>query len=898
MKMIRNHWVSASLLGLTWMFCGTGLAQSEQEVEASQTTDSATEVDAETDPRIERIEIRGRRWLPETTTAEGSFTLSREFLDNALKGNGNVTDMLLFLPGVQGAEGALSADRQGEIKSQLISVSGAQPWQTSFVLDGLDNNSYLDPGSSRRSVTAINDVQGHPEASFVNHELIGSVTLYDSNVPARFGAFNGGVVDMELRDAQSAPTFTLDYRRSNSGWGSYHYIDDRRYNEDAEAAAQQIDWPREPEFDKESLTFSLSHQLSDRQSLMLSVARTTSTITDISLNKAVQTERESVSTSLSYQLDDMLFDRLRFNLGYSPYSGRHLIKDVLDSEFDLDGGGMRASVGAWNSLWGGQWQAKLAWSQSENSRQAPNVFLPWYRAAGKDWGIDQGSPPFSMQGGYGDLDKTQTSWSATTDFSRELDAQWLGARHSFELGLGVERMLLRRQRPQTSAVYSAPFRDASVQCGGQTLDCIEQSYRMSLDELAAELGGQIDFSNPDHIQAYQDNLLTRGQFMRYRRLYLSEDIEVILNQANAYAEYHFDWPRLQLTLGGRSDYDDFLENLNLAYRTRASWDLFGNDMTRLNAGFNRYYAANLVTYQLREAQRPYLTQYRPISNGEVAGWITSSSAARYRYRFDDVRTPYSDEVSVGINQRLWHNAMLTLRYVQRRGYDQITRGPQEYIDGYTYLYQTNEGSNRHDRVSLSLNQAWQNHSLTFNINYTDNESSAESYDDTVLGVPEDELVVLRRQIEVGDEAGTTYQLMSYDDLTRRQMDFSRPLTANLVWNASWLEAFSSTLSLAYVGEFESVIDTGILYEMSRGDVVCDDCDLQNLTYPLFDEYERPARVSTNARLEYRLGLSKDWSAALNLEINNLFNQRTHLVSPGAAGIEVGREFWLGVNVRW
>lgn len=878
MKKIPYLWGSAIVLG-----CVSSVSYSESEADTTHT-------EAAQAPQIERIEVKGSQWLPETTTAEGSFTLSRDFLDKALKGNGNVTDMLIFLPGVQGAENALSAALQGEIKSQLISISGAQPWQTSFVLDGIDNNSYLDPGSSGRSASAINDVQGHPEASFVNHELIGSVTVYDSNVPARYGAFNGGVVDMELRDSASSPRFTLDYRRSNSSWGSYHFIDERVYNEDAEDTGQDVDWPSKPQFDKESLTFSTSHKVTEHQSFTLSVARTTSTITDISLNDPVASKRESISTSLSYQLDDILIDRIRFTAGYSPYTGRHIIKNVKDSYFDLKGGGRRFSVDLRHALSWADWQAQFGWSESENSRSAPGAFLPWYRAAGKNWGIDSGSPPFSIEGGYGDLDKTQTTWMGSSSLNIDL-GQWWGAYHHLELGGSAKLMELQRLRPDTSAVYSAPYRDSSIQCGGATLDCVEQSYAIPLTELAEQLGGTIDFSNPEHIQAYQDNFVSRGQYLTYRRLYLAEDINVSLQQYDIYAEHHSSWDRLDLTLGGRIDYDDFLQNLNASYRSRASLDVFGTDNTRINLGANRYYAANLITYKLREGQRPYITQYRPLSQGQVSGWISSSAAPRYRYRFDDVKTPYSDELSVGLSQRLWQNSLVSLRFVQRHGYDQITRGPQEYDGGYTYIYQTNEGRNKHDRISLSFNQAWQRHALTFNVNYTDNESNSASYDGSVEGVPEDELVVL----QLGQDM---YQLVSYDDLTRRQMDFSRPLTANLIWSAQWFDAFSSTVSLSYVGKFDSVIDTGMLYEVERDGAVCSDCELINLTYPLLSEFERPKRVQTNTRFEYRLPLPGEWSAAVHAEISNVFNQRTYLVGPGSAGIEVGREFWFGVNVRW
>lgn len=883
---ILYPWVS--VLCIPALVVNVALARDEEKVaeDAANVTDE--------DASVERVQVIGRRWLPEHVSAEGGFTLNREFLDNALKGNGNVTDMLLFLPGVQGSESALDVNQQAEIKSQLISISGAQPWQTSFVLDGMSNNSYLDPASSNRSVNSVNDVQGHPEATFVNHELIGSVTVYDSNVPARFGEFGGGVVDMELRDASNTPRITLDYRRSNSGWGSYHFIDNREYNEDAEEAAREVDWPSAPNFDKETISLSVSQRLSSRQSVVVSAARTTSKITDISLQRPVQTQRESISTSIRYSLTDTLLDRIHFTAGYSPYTGSHLISDVKESEFSLKGGGKRLSTSFEHGILGGSWRGAFGWSQSDNSRTAPNVFLPWYRSAGKEWGIDSGEPPFSIEGGYGDLDKTQTTWTANTSFNRDLGSLF-GAEHHLELGGSWRYLRLQRQRPDTSAIYSSAWRDSNIQCGGVTLDCIEQSYRIPLTELAEQLGGQIDFGNPQHIAAYQENMLSRGQYFRYRRLYLAEDIDVSLYQIDMYAEHRMRWENLDLTWGGRIDYDEFLENLNVSYRSRASYDLFGWDRTFLTGGANRYYSANLLTYRLREAQRPYITQYRPISDGEVSGWITSSNAERFRYRFDDVSTPYSDELTVGLRQRVWQNGMLSLRWVKRWGYDLLTRGPQEYIDGYTYIYQTNEGRSQHERVSLSYSHAWVNHALTFNINYTNNQSNSESYDRSVEGVPEDELVFLRREFE-GSEP--TYILMSYDDLNRRQSDFSRPLTANLVWSASWWDNLSSTLTASYVGTFDSVVNTGLFRESERGSDVCSDCDIANLTYPVYSEFERPARLMFNGRFQYSVPLRGEHTLAVNTEISNLFNQRTYIIGPSARGIEVGREFWFGLNYRW
>ncbi|MFP3398565.1 hypothetical protein SB749_19775, partial [Brevibacterium sp. SIMBA_078] len=85
------------------------------------------------------------------------------------------------------------------------------------------NNSRIDPNSSNRSPSSINDVQGHPQAFFVNQSLVGKVTVYDSNIPARFSGFSGGVVDVESRDAEQTPWLKINWRTSKSDWNQYQY---------------------------------------------------------------------------------------------------------------------------------------------------------------------------------------------------------------------------------------------------------------------------------------------------------------------------------------------------------------------------------------------------------------------------------------------------------------------------------------------------------------------------------------------------------------------------------------------------------------------------------------------------------------------------------------------------
>lgn len=274
-----------SLSLLTLMVAPAAIAK-PQEAQQTEQTSAADTVD-------ERIEVLGYRWFPETLTLSGRYDLSRDFLDFRSQGNGNITDMLTFLPGIQFSENALNADRQQEIRSQLISISGAEPWQTGFYFDGLANNSRIDPDAAYRSPSSVNDVQGHPQNLFINSELVQQVTVFDSNIPAAYGGFSGGVVDVESRSLSQLkqPQVKLRYRRSLSSWNQYNYYDFRGAlsNEQLEQEAQYNDDVELPNFAKQTLGVSVALPINPAHALYASFNQTTSTIGEVSLFQPIET---------------------------------------------------------------------------------------------------------------------------------------------------------------------------------------------------------------------------------------------------------------------------------------------------------------------------------------------------------------------------------------------------------------------------------------------------------------------------------------------------------------------------------------------------------------------------------------------------------------------------------
>ena len=159
-------------------------------------------------------------------------------------------------------------------------------------------------------------------------------------------------------------------------------------------------------------------------------------------------------------------------------------------------------------------------------------FYTWLQAKGKEWGqlADQSvdSTPVSEYGGYGNLDNTQTSfnWRNTSLERKKWGNTNIYSRMALNSQPSKSMSVLRQQNYYK---YDSPVQYSStneqLNCSGYTLDCVEQSFYVDLDTLAEQLGGSIDFNNPEHLLAYSNNVATTAQYFNSRLVTPSENID-------------------------------------------------------------------------------------------------------------------------------------------------------------------------------------------------------------------------------------------------------------------------------------------------------------------------------------------------------------------------------------
>lgn len=851
---------------------------------------------------VEHVVVIGKYIGIEVPEAFGRFWLSEDFIKNAPKTTGDINDLISLLPGVQISEDSLSVENAGEIRAKQLSISGAQPWQTGFFINGMNYNSRLDPDAYNRSEGSVNDVQGGPQTFNVNSQIVESIAVYDSNIPVEFGGFSGGVVDVSTTSALgiAKPKVSLGYRTSRSSWNQYHIIDGDQ--EDDDKAAFETDLLT-PIFEQHSYNLLVSAPIGKDQGLTLSMNYLRSQKSKVSLSEIVNTDRENTNLMVKYAARNVWFDRIDWSVIYAPYENSNNLTDTLNSDLIIKGGGYGTTINADKDFSLGSWRSELNISYSENSRQAPPHYYLWLQSRGKEWGqyapigtiVD--NEPVSKEGGYGNLDKTQTRYHWQNAFTFN-DMQWGNTDHRVKVGISLSRQELSRQRKADSYYYnsakqySASSGNASLNCSGYTLDCVELELAQTIEELEATLGEPLDFTNPEHVQLYSDNVLTSPQYFNFRIVYPTEDIEVGVNQISAYAGDQLTWDRWKFNLGLRYEYDDFFQNHTIAPRFSGSWDWFDDNSTLLVFGASRYYDAGLATYKLKEEQVPYYTQYRPIRNGVLQAWIASSADANLRYRYENLNSPYNDEVTFALKQSLGDFGYLSLRAVQRWQRDQLARASESVLgdDGYRYAYQDNSGFGESSRLSLAWSANWESHSFWANTEVSKTKSNGSSYDESVNDVSLDDLVWY--------SVNGAGRLTTEQAVATLNTNFSRPFRLNFGWHTDWTDSFSTTINGSYTDAYETAVATGQYISSGNLAWLCSDCEVDSVLVPVYEKVSFEGRWQVSLATRYTLTTNNWGNMTFSVDVTNLFNARTNLVTPGNDGVETGRTLWAGARWDW
>lgn len=798
---------------------------------------------------------------PEENAFQGETVIGRKAIQAFPGANGDITTLLRMHPSVQFNNAQQSSNAPGEINPADISINGAKYYQNNFMIDGISINNDLDPGEhSYNSVRQFDSAPSRSHGIALDADLLEEVRVYDSNVPAEYGGFNGGVVDAITRKPTQALHGKISASMTRSEWTKYHISGD-----DKENFANTSDEQYQPEFEKTTVRGTLEGHLTEDFGAILSFSQKRSTIGLNGYADGYESPTGDNSKDQTRRIDNYLLktywnvnDRLTLDtsLTYAPQENAFFYADRRDGGFVNEGGGWQGSLkGTWLAD-NATWTHKLAVTNLTSSRDSESSdYINWYYSDAKNWGNPNSNNARSAEGAFGDLEQTQRGITYTTK-ADWLPLQLAGTEHSLTTGLELSHQIATWERTQAVNAVTGFTRDNGTTCAGD-----------SLCSVSPLLNG------------------SRRQYANRRTEYGAGQIEITENKYAFFIQDKIQWGQLTLRPGVRLEGDDYMEKKTVAPRFSGDYDLFGDRSTVLVFGANRYYGRNLYKYRLADGRNSLLTSYT--RRTQTSEWVGTRQGSLSKFSTLDI--PYDDELTLGIDQR-WLNTDFRLKYVNRKGRDKINRSLGRVqglpaADGYAteYFTYTNEGRSESDNVTLSITPLEElkfrgtRTSVQLAFDWSRTKDAYGNYDDAISA---DEYT--------DDDVLYDGSLMKYSELPAS--NFNRPWTARMTtiteipqWHLTWSNFFR------YRGAYDQIIDTGDEVQIDGQDVA------------VYETARVDAAPTWDMRLDWELPTGRDEAVFVAVDVTNVADRVNPIVSSRAnAGTtyEVGRQYWLEVGYRF
>jgi hypothetical protein len=796
---------------------------------------------------LEPVTVIGQAVDPLTV----SNSLNRTTLKALPAQNGSLNEVLSVLPGIQYSEAHRTSDNAGEIIPPSLSISGGRFYENNFIIDGVSNNSLLDPSSS--NIDSTKDTPGHPQSSFLHPSLIESINVQRANISARYGSFTGGVVEAETRDPAEKFGGEVSLRHTRSEWTRVHRNWERRLE-----YWQPSDGTVQPNFRKFDGFVSVDIPINDTMGILASYSQTYSEIplyqVSIPSLEINQTEQERVIENyfLKYVARPSQDTKWSLTWTYAPYDAEYFRDEAVNSRYTLDNSTYTLASSLERQMENISFELDVNYSKSTNSRTAPADSFNWLASPTKPWGYVTDADKlfqYSKEGGYGDLDKDQETKAIKLHVDVEpfrTESLW----HKVGFGFSYEDVDGKYHRANETTQYIVAKASEDVICPAGSVDCISGE-----------------------------------QYMWFKNVYPAEQVQANINFFDAYIEDEITVERFTIRPGVRVSRDDLQDNTNWAPRLSASYDIFGDASSLLYAGANRYYGKTLLTNALKENRSPTEIWWRfpPKLNDDMspADWVYREPSTIAATRLSDLATPYTDELAVGFDQDLFEGT-LNVTYIHRDSDDELSATVVEEIpiaDGLTYKFTewTNDGSSEHQEVSASWEREWRKHYLMLSATWQETETSNSDYD-ARADYPDDDLD--------GDSDPVWFANRLFDRSELPRPDYNRAFSGTLTYIGKLPYGFSFTNITRYRSGYTALVDSGEDRLLASG-----------LDIPIYIEKRLPESWITDWKIDWEKKLCNDDIFVASLEVNNLFNEKVQTGVDDTI-FNLGRQFWFGVTYKF
>jgi hypothetical protein len=580
----------------------------------------------------------------------------------------SITDALRSNSNIQFSSNSRSSSTGGEIAPPRVSIRGSQHYENSFLINGISNNNNLNP-----SGLSGTDASGEAQSLFLDTSLIESITIYTENTGAEYGGFTGGVVDAKLKDAHTDRWhFMTKYRYTSDGLTKFHLTDSQK------EINQSISEAYQPEFNKYEYIFSADGPINDNLGLMLSYGKQHSKIPlwseyDVYKSDGVtkyKEQRTQFRDNENYliKLNTHNIDDFEASLTalYAPYTHRIFFSHIRDSDYDVKGGGLNIAYDMKNVLNFGILKTTLAYKKDESSVKTDKNTQWWWTTVPDgyaNWG--DGTAMEGYPGGTS-LYEQSLIYKGVLEFD-EIDAGL--STHSIKTGIEAE------------------FGRAGYKRGRNN------QFR----------GGNVDNSSTG---TKEDGVIEDEQWIGHRMVYEAVDNKKTYLKSALFLEDTIEFDRYTIRPGIRLSTDTVTNNKDIAPRLFANADIFDDKTLNVYGGYNRYYGGLIIRNAVFENK---IIDYDRGNYSEP--WVKTSWEGNMDYNMDGMKTPYSDEFSIGTSLN-YQDTLFKFDFVKREYKDQVKLKEKEFISLSTGGYQwnfinTNEGRSSYWGATLTASKEYE-----------------------------------------------------------------------------------------------------------------------------------------------------------------------------------------------
>ena len=775
----------------------------------------------------------------------GQQTLSHDDIE-AMAGNADaITDLLRTNTSVDYSRNSNLSSNSASLRPDEISIHGQASYQNAYIIDGVGANNNLNPGDNDDThanpitPTNLSMLGGSSSQSYyIDPDALSEITVYDSNIPAKFGGFTGGVVDAKVLRYQGEDTTSIKYGLESSALNSIHMDESDKQDFDEH---DSYEGNYTPDFTKQSFSITSVQKINDKLDGGISFSRKQSkfdqTYTDNGgqgrvHNMDYSDQRHDLTGRMDYEVDQNT--DLGITLKYSERSYDGLTSDTYDDRFVRGKKSYGISSDLTHYLDQGTLKTTLGFDRSNENVDTDSSTTEYHPTRNR-----YDDSPFS--GGYGDVQQQQDTISATSEWTH----------NPFNIGHSTHNVSSGLQFTHYDSFY-------------ETQDNITNyNYRC----LSGTSKDGCEDSNNDGFINDQDEYLWRKWQVSANTL--NKDYQtfgLFLSDSIGYRNWTFN-------LGLRVDQESLLDNTNVAPRLSVDWDAFGDGSTQINFGANRYYGNSFFRYVVNDSLRSWRTQYQYDESGHETRVTTYDDRS-----LDDfnLKSPYSDELAFSIEQHL--GPMLgSVKLINRDTHDSVMRDRDE---NGQYLY-TNQGQSSHKSISFELSTR-EGHefqlgntytSLNTSISWQESKSNAQSdaaYDETF----DAEMIFYENKLL--DSA----DLPSWNYNIPFKFKFS---TATYItdWHLLW----SNYLNLHGGGKVAK--DSG------------ENIDINGITYDRYENVEFDRYATLDTQIVWYPPFANEVNGYLKVNVDNVFDSVINVATNSSSkNYTVGREVALTLGMTF